>query len=63
MLRLLAGFLAALIVAVLLVVNALIRSTYDWTLWPAIRRARRNIEAVARQRVATVEVASHQGAT
>jgi len=63
MLRLLAWFLAALIVIVSLAVVSVIRSTFDWTLWPAIRRAKRNIKAVARRRVATAEVASHQGAT
>ena len=63
MLSLFAWSLAFLIVTVLLVVIALIRSTYDWTLWPAIRRARWHIKVVARKRVATAEVVSQQGAT
>ena len=41
----------------------LIRSNYNWKLWPAIRRARRQIEKAARQRVPSARVFSSQGAT
>jgi hypothetical protein len=61
------GMLASLLVAVVLVillgVVTLIRSTFDWKLWPAIRRARREIKKVARRRVPGAEVFSGQGAT
>jgi hypothetical protein len=63
MLRLLAWFLAAIILIVLSIFAAVIRPTFDWRLWPAIWRARLNIKAVARKRVATAEVVSRQGAT
>jgi hypothetical protein len=36
---------------------------FDWRLWPAIRRARRGIRDVARQRVSNADVSSFQGAT
>ena len=63
MLRLLAWFLAAIILIVLSIFAAVIRPTFEWRLWPAIWRARLNIKAVARKRVATAEVVSRQGAT
>jgi hypothetical protein len=63
MLRLLAWFLAAIMLIVLVIFAAVIGPTFDWRLWPAIWRAKRNIKAVARKRVATAEVVSHQGAT
>jgi|SRR5215469_8182605 len=63
MLKLLSWFLAPIILIVLLGLMAVVKSTFDWRLWPAIWRARRNIQAVARKRVATAEVVSRQGAT
>ena len=63
MFRLFPWFLAAIMLIVLVIFTAVIRHTSAWTLWPAIWRARRNIEAVARKRVATAEAVSHQGAT
>ena len=38
-------------------------SPYDWKLWPAIRRAKREIRNAAQQRVANAEVFVRQGAT
>lgn len=38
-------------------------NTYAWWLWPAIRRARREIREVARKRIPGADVFSHQGAT
>ncbi len=35
----------------------------DWKRWPAIRRARRGIREIVRQRVPNAEVFSYQGAT
>src|SRR5215469_18241836 len=63
MLKLLSWFLAPIILIVLLGLMAVVKSTFDWRLWPSIWRARRNIQAVARKRVATAKVVSHQGAT
>jgi hypothetical protein len=63
MLRLLGWFVIAIVLLPLLGVVALIRSTLDWRLWPAIRRARREIRNTARQRVPNAEVSIIQGAT
>jgi hypothetical protein len=64
MLSLLGWFLAALVLLLLLgFVKMLVLGTYDWKLWPAIRRARREIGKIARQRVSNAEVFRSQGAT
>ena len=70
MLKVLVWFL---IVSVLLVVGyvflivgsamGMIAPSLDWKRWPTIRRARKRIREVARQRCSTAKVFSHQGAT
>jgi hypothetical protein len=64
MLGLLAWFLIAFVLLLSFgFVKMFILDTYDWMLWPAIRRARREIGKIARQRVPNAEVFSSQGAT
>jgi len=70
MLKLLAWFLVASVLVVMgyvfLVSGSaigLIARRLDWKRWPAIRRARRGIRDVARQRVPNAEVVSVRGAT
>jgi len=46
----------------LLGVVSLIRSSFDWKLWPTIRRARREVKKLARQRCPNAKVFSF-GAT
>jgi hypothetical protein len=70
MLKLLVWFLIA---SVLLVVGyvfliggsamGMVAPSLDWKRWPAIRRARKIIREVARQRCSNAKVFSHQGAT
>jgi hypothetical protein len=64
MVRLLSWFLIAF---VLLLVFGFVKmffvDRFNWRLWPAIRRARRDIRKVARQRIPDAEVYSSQGAT
>jgi|SRR5450432_733463 hypothetical protein len=70
MLKLLVWFLIA---SVLLVVGyvfliggsamGMVAPSLDWKRWPAIRRARKRIREVARQRCSNAKVFSHQGAT
>jgi hypothetical protein len=59
--------LVSLIAFVLLLVFGFVRmfffDLYNWKLWPAIRRARRDIRKVARQRIPNAQVYSSQGAT
>ena len=63
MLPLLCCLVAAVILALLLGWQVFIRPIHDWTLWPAIQRAKREIRKAARRRVANAEVLSRQGAT
>jgi hypothetical protein len=63
MLPLLCCLVAAVILALLLGWQVFIRPIHDWTLWPAIQRAKREIRKAARRRVANSEVLSRQGAT
>jgi hypothetical protein len=60
MLKLLAGLLVA--VALFFRVMGLIRSSSDWKLWPTIRRAKREVNKLARQRCPNAKVFSF-GAT
>ena len=62
MLKLLAGLLAAVTLFFLLGVGSLIKSSFDWKLWPTIRRARREVKKLARQRCPNAKVFSF-GAT
>jgi hypothetical protein len=54
---------AAVVLVLLLGFARVISTTYAWRLWPAIRRARREIEKAVRQRVPDAEVVSSQGTT
>ena len=67
MLRPLRWFLAWLFAVLMFVllrgVVTLVRSSYDWKLWPAIQRAKRNIKKSVRRRVPSAEVWCKQGAT
>ena len=59
----LSSFVGAIILLSLLIIVACVRSSFDWKLWPAIRRAKRQIREAARRRVANADVLSRQGAT
>ncbi len=50
-------------VFILLAVTAMLGSTFDWRLWPAIRRAKREMRQIARKRDPDAQVLSRQGAT
>ncbi len=63
MLRLLGWSAAGIILVLLLGWRVVFTSTYDWRLWPAIQRAKREIRKAAQRRVANADVLSRQGAT
>ncbi|MFZ0477988.1 MAG: hypothetical protein WAL71_02475 [Terriglobales bacterium] len=54
---------AAALIVLSLVFARMLTNTYDWKLWPAIRRTKRDIREIVRQRVPNAEVFSHQSAT
>lgn len=60
MLKLLAGLVATALF--LLGIVGLSKASFDWKLWPTIRRARREIKKLARERCANAKVFSF-GAT
>ena len=55
--------IAAVMIVSLLAFTKSLNKSYDWRLWPSIRRARREIREVARQRIPKAEVFTHEGAT
>ncbi len=63
MLGSIAWLLVAVVLFLVLGVVTLLASAFDWTLWPTIRRARRELIRVARQRCPNATVFSQQGAT
>lgn len=63
MLALLGWFFAVITLIFFFGIVTLARSTYDWKLWPAIRRAKQEIKKTARRRIRNAEVLSKQGAT
>jgi hypothetical protein len=63
MVRLFVWLVTAVVIFLLLSFASMLTKTYDWRLWLAIRRARREIGAIARRRIRKASVFSHQGAT
>jgi len=61
--KLLIWLVAAVLLALLLGFARMLANTYDWRLWPALRRARREVTKVARERLPNAGVFSRQGAT
>jgi hypothetical protein len=63
MLALLVWPAVAVMVVLLLSFAKMLTDRYDWRLLPAIRRTKREIREIARQRIPEADVFSHQGAT
>lgn len=63
MFKLFVWIVAAVLICSLFGFARMFATVYDWRLWPAIRRARREIRDIARQRIPKAEVFSHVGAT
>jgi len=61
MLMLFITFVAAVVLVLLVGFVRMLTNIYDWRLWPAIRRARREVREVARQRVPDADAFSRQG--
>ncbi len=63
MLTLFVWLVAAVVIVLMLGFAKTLTNKYDWRLWPAIHRARREIRNIARQRIPNADAFSHQGAT
>jgi hypothetical protein len=63
MVKLLLWLVAAVLLVLSLGFVKMLTNIYNWRLWPAIRRARREVIKVARQRVPNAGAFSRQGAT
>ena len=62
MMKLFVWIVAAVVIFSLFGLTKMFVKIYDWRLWTVIRRARREIREVARQRIPKAEVFTHEGA-